>query len=76
MTLRLSSLRGSPGKCIVFVCLSFLYLLCRKKVLCEFFKKLLRINGAASSFRVLKIIFFDSISISSLIVFRQSVSVN
>ena len=46
------------------------------EVLCEFFLNRLRKYGGASSFRVLKTIVLDSLSISSLVVFRPSVSIN
>ena len=46
------------------------------EVLCEFFLNKLRKYGGASSFKLLKTIVFDSMSINSLIVFHPSFSIN
>ena len=46
------------------------------EVLCEFFLNKLRRYGGASSFRLLKTIVLDSMSINSLIVFNPSFSIN
>ena len=46
------------------------------EVLCEFFLNKLRKYGGASSFKVLKTIVLDSMSINSLIVFHPSFSIN
>ena len=45
-------------------------------VLCEFFLNKLRKYGGASSFKLLKTIVLDSMSINSLIVFHPSFSIN
>ena len=45
-------------------------------VLCEFFPNKLRKYGGASSFKLLKTIVLDSMSINSLIVFHPSFSIN
>ena len=45
-------------------------------VLCEFFLNKLHKCGGASSFKVLKTIALDSMSINSLIVFHPSFSIN
>ena len=45
-------------------------------VLCEFFLNKLHKYGGASSFKVLKTIVLDSMSINSLIVFHPSFSIN
>ena len=46
------------------------------EVLCEFFLNKLRKYGGASSFKLLKTIVLDSMSINSLIVFHPSFSIN
>ena len=46
------------------------------EVLCEFFLNKLRKYGGASSFKLLKTIVLDSMSIKSLIVFHPSFSIN
>ena len=46
------------------------------EVLCEFFLYKLRKYGGASSFKLLNTIVLDSMSISSLIVFHLSFSIN
>ena len=46
------------------------------EVLCEFFLNKLRKYGGASSFKLLKTIVLDSMSINSLIVFHPSSSIN
>ena len=46
------------------------------EVLCEFFLNTMRKYGGASSFKLLKTIILDSMSINSLIVFHPSFSIN
>ena len=46
------------------------------EILCEFFLNKLRKYGGASSFKLLKTIILDSMSINSLIAFHPSFSIN